>query len=696
LKQNKIYIYLILLFVCINSSFALGSFDTGSSFAPTDSNITYLFTTEITFEDLNITDDCMILSGGNNDGVFCFVSSTPQVLDFPLTTPTASLVYRNDFSGNTFTESDNTVVSLITDNCGRGSWLTNTITECTPISNHTIRLVGSDPSLFSINITSDLDWGINIFLDNLSTTTETIDIEINVSDRSFETHWIKSIVCDVADCTTNIFYWDRPEITIDIDLTPKINVDQLFLTNITYNTTFLDNTKNFYSINNATNIITNLISSTETNGRTTDQYAFLFPVPTNDTNITLNWNYCLSFDSSLCNLIGSNPWATGFYFYTEDIAPDKFFNIRVLDAATNNLLIQEVRLTLQNTTDELNFTFSGGLFNLTDLNFGTNYNLIFNSTGFNVAIYNLNIDSVTMDNGLDAYMDINNTISVSFNIIDTILNEIPGARISIEKFINGTRQIIGIQETDATGLTIFELEENVKHFLEISKPGFVTNFGEIDVNKNEYTIKLSGQNDLVFKGPSSGIVYDYNPKSFTLEPIIITFNFSITTTNNDLLFFNITILGLNGTILQQVTSTSISGGLLQSTINLLPFNNTFIIDKYSYQVLNEDIFTKTVMYNIKNTNLSFSGDLNDVRAFSQANFEERDKIIIWAIALIIIIIVTSVLTRNILLTTIVSDVWMPFSAWFLEFNSGGLLVVGFFSFVIFLSVLALTKDSEVL
>ncbi len=147
--MKKVIWFGIVLLILINTAIA-GWFDTGTTFTPSESNVTYNFTTNVTFDSLVVGTHCMNLTGGSNPGNYCENRSSPTIIQFPdyfnatppapdndTTAPNIKIYYRNQGTSQTYTGSD-----LILYDTAVGD-------------NHTLILNVSDDSLYSYNITTD-------------------------------------------------------------------------------------------------------------------------------------------------------------------------------------------------------------------------------------------------------------------------------------------------------------------------------------------------------------------------------------------------------------------------------------------------------------------------------------------------------------------------------------------------------------
>jgi len=104
--MDKRIIYLLMLIFSINLAFA-GWFDTGTTFTPTKSNVTYYFTVNVSFDNLAVGSYCMNLTGGNYPGSYCENRTINTTLYFPNYLfpeyPNLDLYYENTDTGQTYT-----------------------------------------------------------------------------------------------------------------------------------------------------------------------------------------------------------------------------------------------------------------------------------------------------------------------------------------------------------------------------------------------------------------------------------------------------------------------------------------------------------------------------------------------------------------------------------------------------------------
>ena len=339
----------------------------------------------------------------------------------------------------------------------------------------------------------------------------------------------------------------------------------------------------------------------------------------------------------------------------ESLVPEGELLIHIYNATTNTQINQNTTIEYYNSSFSNIVTIENGTGSLTNLMLNSEYTLNFISENFQNSTYTVTYNE---DNSiLNVYL-IETGSKITFTVQDTSLNFLDSAKITISTFVNGTNQIIGSKLTDASGTTFFYLEENKPHTITATKTGYKTFTSSINVDQTAYNIKMSLVSSINFNSPTGGVTYSVSPENFKINSSSVTFLFNVSSVE-DLDYFRIDLY--NGTTLidSVVDDFSKNGASISLPINLTPYNDTFLISKYTYKKTDYQnyTFTKTHYININSKN-TIDNNFLTIRSWSEENLSNRDKIFIFGLINLVFTISmlisgrfegTSILVLNILI-----------------------------------------------
>jgi hypothetical protein len=407
------------------------------------------------------------------------------------------------------------------------------------------------------------------------------------------------------------------------------------------------------------------------------------------TNGTINTPYLLN-ESFLANiLVDSNGFFSRTYnSYQTDtslnalLQPIGTLDIIIKNQASNNLITDQVNITLQSSTQEFNYQTSTGQFLFTNLNLNEQYNVFLKSASFIDNQYSFTYTSST-PNPFNMFMALNTTIGseIKFNVIDTENSPINDVTVRVDAFVNGTYQTISQKTTDLSGDALFILEQGKTHRIVFSKNGFVTQEFISQLPLQTYSVVLQKDAFFDFVGVTAGVSYAYAPTSLILNPSVNQeFNWSVSTVNNDLFQYRIRLF--NGTnLLAEQSGNNPSGSLITLNFDTTPYNNSNLRAVYSFTKANFTIYELTVFYNIAQISDESIFSMNQ---FMKENISLRDRIIIFSVIMLALILIFSLFGNAVAVIMMVAML-SPIVSWMVGLST---IIIGFMSILIMITILA--------
>jgi hypothetical protein len=407
------------------------------------------------------------------------------------------------------------------------------------------------------------------------------------------------------------------------------------------------------------------------------------------TNGTIITPY-LKNESFLANIVfNSNGYFQRTYSsYTTDtdlqgqLNPIGLLELQIKNQATNNLITDLINITLQSSTQEFNYQTSNGTYPLTGLSLDEPYNIFLNSASYNSNQYTFTYTQSTPDPYV-MYMAVNTTVGeeITFNVLNTQNTPINDVTVAVQKFVNGTYQTISQKTTDLSGDVIFVLQQGVTHRITFTKSGYTTQEFITQLPLTSYSFVLEAESDFDYVGVAGGVSYFYQPSSFHLTPSATQpFNFTVASSSADI--FNYAVSIYNGTtLLTQASGNTPTGGTAALTFDTTPYNNSQLRAIYSFTKANYTQYQLTVYYTIQDQS---SQSVFSMRDFAINNISLRDRIIIWSVIMLALILIFALLGNALAVLFIVAAL-APIVAWVVGLSS---IVIGFMSALLIIGILA--------
>lgn len=237
-------------------------------------------------------------------------------------------------------------------------------------------------------------------------------------------------------------------------------------------------------------------------------------------------------------------------------------------------------LTHANATERKSFEFC---FTPTHKTVNINVSLSYDNSESEQRIFNPNIFTVSRGsfNQTLFLLPTSDGIFVTFQVLNVAEQPIQRALVKLTRAGFGT---ISEVKTGASGTVNVFLNPNAAYTLTVTANGFDTFSTTQAFPTSEFTITLGGENK-VGTDHTKGITTNVLPKaSVLLNNTVYAFNFTIGSSFWSLDTFGFTLSNSSGTQLASVSSTSSTGGIVNTTINT--GNQTFILMNYFWEINN--------------------------------------------------------------------------------------------------------------
>jgi len=354
--------------------------------------------------------------------------------------------------------------------------------------------------------------------------------------------------------------------------------------------------------------------------------------------------------------------------------------VNVYDIETGAILFQNVTITVQNSTFQEQ-SIINGTGSISNLVVGNEYTFIATEPAHETSILTKVFNAQT--GSIDFYLLATGT-AITFTVDDTSGAKQLGATIQVQRFVNGTNQLVGTRETDILGEATFTLNTSQTHLITVSKTGFETEqFTLVTVDDTEYVVTLSASVILDFDTSTSGVYYNYTPITANVTPTTNTFSWLAMSDSNSIDWFS--IQAYNGTTQIGITNetTQAGGGKIDLTLDLSAYNNTNILLVYKFKKEGFEAQQLAVSYIVTDSD-NYEGSLLQMKAWVQENVTVSMRITLWIIAILIFALIISVAVRgveNVAMTTGFALI----SAWLFSLN---VIIIGIFATIIFFAFLA--------
>ena len=438
---------------------------------------------------------------------------------------------------------------------------------------------------------------------NDTTATSLIIKQMNTNQNVAEFYNNQELTLTInANCNIGI---GKANPSYKLDVNGNINTSELFINNISINTTITNTSNNLFSFNNTTSNTLN-------------------------TNITNTSNNLFSFNNATSNTLNTKINDTSTTLNTTITNTSNALNTQINDTSStlnttitttsnnligfNNAASNALNTKINDTSSTLNTTItttSNNLISFNNSNSNTlnvaitnTYDLLNNkintiSTNVNNNINNINTDIISIGNSNrfitnDVY-DRDATFTRNLftsNLITSNLNVI-GDTTTLNTTVYQTEQLQVINDTTATSLIIKQMNtnQNVAEFYNNQELTLTINANcnigigkanpiyKLDVNGNINTSELFINNisiNTTITNTSNNLISFNNATSNALNTKIndtsSTLNTTITTTSNNLISFNNATSNTLNTKIND-TSSTLNTNITTTSNNLISFNN---------------------------------------------------------------------------------------------------------------------------
>ncbi|MHA1869245.1 MAG: hypothetical protein ACTSXD_14485, partial [Candidatus Heimdallarchaeaceae archaeon] len=164
-------------------------------------------------------------------------------------------------------------------------------------------------------------------------------------------------------------------------------------------------------------------------------------------------------------------------------------------------------------------------------------------------------------------------IYVTYQVLDSVGNQLQGVEVTATRTIEGETFIIGIGETDAAGAVTFWMNPDFVHTITFSKSGYATSSVSQFPTQTTYTVTLgssstSGINDYI-----RGITYQIKPNPGITLNASQLYNFNMTFNST---YWNVSTWGFvmygDNVVIGGNSSTG-NSGFIYNTLNISDYNH---------------------------------------------------------------------------------------------------------------------------
>ena len=364
--------------------------------------------------------------------------------------------------------------------------------------------------------------------------------------------------------------------------------------------------------------------------------AITYTVNTTDLNPNNQRAYMTCLNNSGSNVPITDVAGTAFYEEAVYLHLLQNMTVNLFNASNASLALgTTITITFQNYTNSISYSTSNGvLSNVSGLVDGSDYLVIVNSSAYLNSTRTFTRDFT--NNTLNIYLVPSTTSTpILFQVLSADNKRVQNALITIDQFVNGTYQTVFSRMTDIAGQTLFDSVPNVVNYrILVSSSGYITQQFTSDLVSSPYIITLDyfSRFSLDQSTSLSGIGVQYSPTNLTLPPGLVTFNLTTTllTSNASVSSTRVYLYARNSTIIN--SSILNSNGTANITVNLLPYNNTYVTGIYSY--IGSDGYMRqfTVVYFVSTT--TYTGTIEEARSYMQSALQVQDRIFLWTFLII--------------------------------------------------------------
>lgn len=270
--------------------------------------------------------------------------------------------------------------------------------------------------------------------------------------------------------------------------------------------------------------------------------------------------------------------------------------MRVFDEVTGDQLTFNV--TISNSTDQVEFdsqtVLNQGIENLTR---GTDVQIspVNESGGYEPRNYFEDLNAFTLVN-LTAYLiKTADSVEVTFNVQDQLLNDVENAFISVSRTIDSQTVTVAQAFTDGTGTATFDLDPDVTYTIDITKDGFQdfsTTYNPSTPFQETFTLISDSGAD--FDTPFDDFLYRFVPRGSFVFVSNGTGSINLTTeAPGDLEYWNYTLTYNDTITLFADNRTDANGGQSNGVFNLT--DSLGLSQTYNLTVNRPPEFPRTIL-----------------------------------------------------------------------------------------------------
>lgn len=296
------------------------------------------------------------------------------------------------------------------------------------------------------------------------------------------------------------------------------------------------------------------------------------------------------------NISITNDTQYTFYLFKENGVSITIYN------ESNGEILNNTNVTIYTYIDTVliytNITSTGNItfYNLTP----ENYTFRFEAENFAVKEYYVEVGNRSFQY-LDAYM-LQTAYSTIFTFIDSInANALEGVTLIIQRYINGSLEVVSSLTSDITGRVSFSYETNTPYYFTASLTNYtVKQFTLNPILFSSYTVQLVQTSTVTYTSDYSGVTIVYTPSYFiNNQENTLSFTFASPVGKLSSYGFNVTY---NGTT-QSATDNNAYGSIISTTINI---TNAEINDVANviYYYTTSDGATNSYAFNLEITDFS--------------------------------------------------------------------------------------------
>ena len=218
----------------------------------------------------------------------------------------------------------------------------------------------------------------------------------------------------------------------------------------------------------------------------------------------------------------------------------------------------------------------------------------------------------------------------TFRMVDIYQNALIGVEGNLKRTIGGVLTTVEQQTSDGSGLMSFFVNPDVDYLFTFTKTGYLLYSATIrPITTEIYTITLESESEEVFPPTSVGVTYSITPSNTVLNNDT-TYDFTLNLSSDywDLQNCTLYIEDASGGILNSSSDFTPTGCFIETKVNTK--NLDTIISKAEY-ILNDETNTVLTQYSIKYTykgNFSLMNFVDDVKAFSNAGFNDFTRMVL--------------------------------------------------------------------